>query len=122
MDMGAGSAIDEKAEQFGPTVVSAGVHESLAFVDQCEVQIRDHLTLTGAQGLTEQFALWRDDRGEAATRERSQGGARVGHDLRLLIGIQPCCRGNHKDTRLKRVIARLDLGLSREQVAENRSR
>ena len=53
MDVGAGSAIDEKAEQFGSTVVPAGVHESLAFVDQREVQVRDHLTFTGAHGLTE---------------------------------------------------------------------
>ena len=53
MDVGAGSAIDEKAEQFGSTVVPAGVHESLAFVDQLEVQIRNHLTFTRPQGLAE---------------------------------------------------------------------
>ena len=56
MDMGAGRVIDQQTQQFGATVVSAGIHERLAFVDQREVQIRDHLAFPGTQGLTEQTA------------------------------------------------------------------
>jgi hypothetical protein len=68
MDMGAGCVIDKQAEQFGTTVVTAGVHERLAFVNQPKVQIGDHLAFTGPQRLAEQFALRRGDCGEAATR------------------------------------------------------
>jgi hypothetical protein len=102
--------------------VSAGVHERLASVDQREIQIRNHLARTGAQGLTEQFALRIDDRGETATRDRSHRAAGVGHDLLLLLGIQPGGRSDHEDAGLERVIADLGLGLLREQVAEDRSR
>jgi hypothetical protein len=102
--------------------VSGGVHERLTFVDQREVQIADYFAFAGTQRLPEQFALRCDDRGEAASRDRSRRAARVRHDLPLLIGIEPSGRANHENARLERVIAYLDFGLSSEQVAEDRSR
>ena len=50
-------AIDQQAEQFGPAVVSAGVHLGLALVDQREVEVGDDRALAGTQRLAEQFAL-----------------------------------------------------------------
>src|ERR1700761_145233 len=53
--MGSGCVIDEQAQQFGPTVMSARVHEGLTFINEREVQIADHLFFTRAHGLTEQL-------------------------------------------------------------------
>src|SRR5271166_1596196 len=119
--MGSGCVIDEQTQQFGPTVMSARVHEGLTFVNQRKVQIADHLSFTRAQGLTEQLPLRSDDRGEAATRDRAHRTTGVGRNLPLLIRIQPSRRGNHEDARLEGMIAHLNFGLLREQVAEDRS-
>jgi hypothetical protein len=122
MDVGGGRVIDQQAEQFGRAVVPAGIHERLALINQAKVKIGYHRAFAGPQRVTEQLALWGDDCGEAATRYRAHWAACVGHDLLLLVGIQPRRRGNHEDARLERMVSHLDFSLLREQVTEDRSR
>ena len=71
MDMGSRRAIDQQAEQFRAAVVAARIHHSLAPVDQGEIEIGNHHAFTGTQGLAQQFAFRRDDRGKAAAGDRA---------------------------------------------------
>ena len=48
--------IDQQAEQFGTGVMPARIHLRFASVDQREVEISNHLALTGKQWFTYQFA------------------------------------------------------------------
>ena len=87
MDVGAGRVIDKQAEQFGTTVVSAGIHECLALVYQAKVEIGYDGAFAGPQRVPEQFALRGNYCREAAARYRAQRAAGVSHDLLLLVGI-----------------------------------
>src|SRR4051812_37979403 len=89
VDVRCGRAIDYQAEQFGPTVVTARVHNPLASIDLSKVKICDHFTFTSCEGLTDNLALWIDNGGEAATGNRPHSTTRILHDLGLLIGIEP---------------------------------
>jgi transposase-like protein len=80
VDVRCGRAIDYQAEQFGPTVVTARVHNSLASIDLSKVKICDHFTFTSCEGLTDNLALWIDNGGEAATRNRPDSTTRILHD------------------------------------------
>ena len=42
MNVSGGAAVDQKTEQLRAAVVTARVHQLLAFVDQCEVELGDH--------------------------------------------------------------------------------
>ena len=60
-------AIDQQAEQLGPAVVAAGVHELLALVDQGEIERRDDDAFARADRFAEERPVGGDDGGEAAT-------------------------------------------------------
>src|ERR1051325_2781976 len=59
-----GRAIDEKTQQFWPTVVAARVHQLLAPVDAREVEVGDDNAFTGADGVAKERSVWRHDRRE----------------------------------------------------------
>jgi hypothetical protein len=67
MDVGNRCAIDQKAEQFRATVVAARIHFPFTPVDQRKIEIGNHHAFSGAQRLTNQFPLRRDNRCKAAT-------------------------------------------------------
>jgi hypothetical protein len=118
------SAIDQQAEHIGSAVMTARVHHALALVDLPEVEIGDDLTLALAQRLAAHvLAFGRDDRCEAAARDRAHlGGVGILQDLLLLLGRQPNGRVRDEGTSLQRVLADVDGDLLREQVAGDRTR
>ena len=69
---GAG-AVDPEAEQFGPAVVPARVHQLLALVDKGEVEVGDDHAFARAERFADQGAIRRNDRCKKFCRGRFFG-------------------------------------------------
>jgi hypothetical protein len=117
MKVGRRRAIDQQAEQLGPAVVAARVHQALALVNPREVRIGDYFAFFRSQRLTHQCAVWRDDRRKATAGDRSDAAAGVLHDLRLLIEIEPGRGVDDEASGLQRMLADVDLHLLGDNVA-----
>ena len=87
MEMGGRRTVDGQTKQFRPAVMATRVHQLLAPVDQCEVEIGHHHAFAGTYRCADQFTFGRDDCGEAAARDRSNAASGIFHDLSLLFGI-----------------------------------
>jgi len=121
VDVGDGRAIDQQAEQLGATMEATRVHQPFALVDHREIEIGNHHSLARAQRFTHQFALWRDDGGEASAGDRLDGAPGVLHDLALLIGVEPGGGADDEARGFQGVLADVDLGLLGEELAAERT-
>lgn len=65
MDVRRRCSVDQEADQFRATVVTACIHHSLAPVDFDEVEIGNHLSFTFLQGLAYQLTIGGNDSREA---------------------------------------------------------
>ena len=119
MNVRGGGAVDQEAEQFGPAVVAARVHQLLALIDQREVEVGNDDAFARAEGLAQQGSIGRHDRGEATAGDRADAAASVLRDLRLLIGIQPGRSADDEARRLQRMLPDVDFRLLGKQVAED---
>src|SRR4051794_36110564 len=79
-----------------------------SIVDSPEIEIGDDLAFARSQRRAHQCALWRDDRGEAAARDRLDAAAGTLHDLSLLLSVQPGGRTDHETPGLQCVLANID--------------
>lgn len=99
--------------------MTSRIHHMLPSVDQREIEVDGDFPFARAEGLTQYAPIRRDDRREATTRYRSDLAARVLHDLRLLVSIQPGSSANHKAPRLQCMLPHIDFRLLCKRIAKH---
>ncbi len=119
MNVGGCGAIDQQAEQFGPAIVPARIHQLLALIDQREVEIGYDHAFARTDRIADKCSIRRDDGGEASAANWADTATGILHDLRLLIGIEPSRCAHDEARRLQCVLANVDFCLPGKQVAEN---
>src|SRR5262249_43563118 len=70
----------------------------------------------------QQRAIGCNDRREATARDRADLAARVLHDLRLLLRVQPCRCANDEAPGFQRMLPDIDFRLLGKRLAEHRAR
>lgn len=121
MDVRRRCPVDQEADQFRATVVTACIHHSLAPVDFDKVKIGNHLSFTFHQGLAYRLTIGGNDSGEATARNRSDSSARVVGNLGLLVGVEPCGCADDEAGRFKGMLSGAHLRLLGEKRAEDRA-